>query len=111
MQLIQKIGVQAQYEELFECRKWAAKIPFIPMKDGWEIAIIPPFAGATARFMIRLKDQEKTLSVYLDCYDNLGFVEEPYWELYPNFKGDAERFLMDEIDDLVESIDKCLNEK
>lgn len=90
-------------EEEMEWRKWMKRIPAIPAKDGWKIKPLPPFGGAVARFRVELPSGESK-SVYLDCYDNLGCVGEPYWEVYP-VGDDVSRCLIDEVDQLVNLIE------
>ena len=69
--------------EQFEWKKWANQIPFIKFPDDWVVQVIPPFAGAIARFVVKEATGNHKVSVYLDCYDMLGFNETPYWEIYP----------------------------
>ena len=78
-------------------------IPIINFKSEWDVKIIPPFAGAVARFLI-IKDNKRICSVYLDWYDRLGYVGEPYYELYP-FEDDVKRYLLSETKELIEDID------
>lgn len=90
--------------ELFEWDKWREEIPFINFPERFEVKIIPPFAGAVARFQIRDKEYRDTwVSVYLDCYDALGYYGEPYWEIYP-YNEDVYRCRMNDIDELIEVI-------
>ena len=93
-----------QIRELFEWDKWREKIPFINFPERFEVKIIPPFGGAVARFQIRDKEYEDTwVSVYLDCYDLLGYYGEPYWEIYP-YNEDIYRCGMNETDELIKAI-------
>jgi hypothetical protein len=91
--------------------KWlelSGTIPYLNFKNDWNVSITPPFGGAIARF--RVKYKEKFISVYLDCFDSLGYMGEPYWEIYP--VGDDEttaRFLINETDELISAIDEELN--
>jgi len=88
-------------------REWAFKIPFIQLKENWVISIIPPFCGAVARFRVRNNDNGKTCSVYLDCFDELGCVGQPYWEVYPIYD-DCSRCYLNEVDELIELIEESL---
>lgn len=98
--------INLEYRESW--REWVEKIPYIPFKPDWEVAVIPPFSGALVRFRVRLRsDENATVSVYLDVDDNLGYMGKPYWEIYPYY-GDTHRSLLDEIDDLVLKIDESL---
>lgn len=92
-------------EEKEQWRQWCDKIPFIPFPDGWQIQIIPPFVGAMARFRVRLPQHKEgdSVSIYLDCFDRLGFFGEPYWEVYP-YQGDTGRCPMADVKTLIEMI-------
>lgn len=87
-------------------REWSRNIPAISFDAGWAVKVIPPFAGAMARFIVE-KDG-KTASVYLDCYDSLGYVGKPYWEVYP-VDGDTGRCLMNETDELLALIRRAID--
>ena len=89
-----------------EWKKWVKEIPAIEFKSDWKVKIIPPFAGAIVRFYIDKGD--KHISVYLDCFDNLGCVGEPYWEIFP-YKDDVARILMNDVDELVSLISEVLD--
>lgn len=107
MSLTERINLEFQES----WREWVEKIPYIPFKPEWEVAVIPPFSGALVRFRVRLKaDKNASVSVYLDVADNLGYMGKPYWEIYPYFE-DTCRFLLDEIDDLVLKIDESLQQQ
>ena len=93
-----------------ECQeKWKeiiSQIPSLKFKKKWEVIIIPPFAGAVARFLIAKKG-EHICSVYLDWYKRLGFCGgEPYYEIYPNLEGDTSRYTLNQTDELLKEIDK-----
>jgi hypothetical protein len=90
-------------EEKDDWRGWLHKIPFIPVKPGWLIQPCPPFSGAVARFRVKLPDG-RVKSVYFDGYDRLGFMNAPYWEVYP-VEGDCGRCMQDEVDKLIELIE------
>jgi hypothetical protein len=77
------------------------EIPSLTFPQGYEVKIIPPFAGAVARFYVGKPGTAKWVSVYLDWFDRLGCVGQPYWELYPNQEGDTERFLLQETAELM----------
>lgn len=88
---------------------WIEKIPFLKFPSDWEIKIIPPFAGAMARFQARLG--KASVSVYLDVYENLGFFGgEPYWEIYP-YNEDIYRVHMDDTDELIKRISESFIEQ
>lgn len=99
---------RAHMENKYEWRKWTKDIPAIPVKPDWMMKVIPPFGGAVARFQVQIADA--WVSVYLDCYDELGIVGQPYWEVYP-VNGDTARVLMNDVDELVDIIDEALNKQ
>ena len=89
-----------------EWREWIDKIPFITFPSDWKIKVIPPFGGAIARFQVR-KD-EKQVSVYLDCYNALGYFDGPYWEIYP-YQEDIGRTGINNTEELLQMIQESLN--
>ena len=68
-------------EKAYEYHKWLMEMPPLHFKENWKVTIVPPFHGAIVRFYVDYKD--KHVSCYLDCYDELGYYGEPYWEIYP----------------------------
>ena len=84
------------YSEVMEHDKWRSRIPEIPMREGWYVKVLPPTMGALCRIRIN------GYSIYLDCYDILGFVGKPYWEIYDGT--DCTRFLLDETEELADFI-------
>lgn len=98
-------------DEKFEWRKWIHEIPYIPTKIDWLMQPIPPFGTGVARFCIRHKDHPLTrVSIYLDCYDIAGLVGEPYWEIHP-IDGDCERFMLNNVEQLADGIQRSLDEQ
>lgn len=91
----------AKSEHILGYRKWQCEIPFIKFEPEWEVKVIPPFGGAVVRFVAQYNN--KRVSVYLDCYDNLGWVGEPYWEIYP-YHGETFRTGMNNVGELVAAI-------
>ena len=85
---------------------WYDKIPHVPFNKEWDVRAVPAFGGAIVRY--RIQHQGAEVSVYLDAYDRLGCVGEPYWEIYPNPHGECDRFLMNEVGDLVAGIDAAI---
>ena len=75
---IESLKDRYNVEKREEWRRWCEEIPELQFPSSWNVKIIPPFGGAMVRFIINEK-----ISVYLDCYDSLGFMGEPYWEIYP----------------------------
>jgi len=67
-------------------RDWSKSAPWLQFPPELEVKIIPPFGGAMARFMVRFAnstDADRHVSVYWDVFDNLGYMDRPYWEIYP----------------------------
>lgn len=98
-----------QCEKSFKWREWVFKIPSINFPSHWNVKIIPPFAGAMIRFMVSTEKMKKkeSISVYLDCYNMLGYMPEPYWEAYsPSSSDSPERFFMKDVNKLISYINK-----
>lgn len=102
----QRMYAQIEWDTYFEAREWGPKIPYLKFPSDCEVKVIPPFGGANVRFLV--KKNEKVISVYLDCYANLGAMDVPYWEIYP-YQGDTYRCFLNEADDLMEKIEEELN--
>ena len=86
-------------------QKWTELIqsfPWISFPADWQVRVIPPFSGATARFYLRLPGGEE-VSVYADHFNALGYYGGPYWEVYP-YKGDVGRCDLDDVDELLRMI-------
>lgn len=103
-------------EREYETRKWSGEIPFIELPEGYKFRPIPNFGGSVARFLAS-KNGEKSVSIYLDCYEELGlfsFGEDdepiPYWEVYPTQDGNNFRCEMNEVDRLVQAIVEALED-
>lgn len=107
-----KYKARSIVEKEYEWMKWVKEVPSLTFKEDWNVKIIPPFAGAVARFQIKHREDEDTfISVYLDCYNELGCFGEPYWELYPYVCDEYEdvyRVRMNDTQELLEVIDKQL---
>jgi len=86
--------------------KWIKEIPHLHFKQDWKVKIIPPFGGAIARFWIDKGDNH--VSVYLDCYDKLGYFGAPYWEVYP-YEEDVYRVAMNDTDELLKIIAEVID--
>lgn len=95
---------------LMDWSSWREGIPFIRFPKTWHIKVIPPSGGAVVRFLTMNKGN--IISVFLDCYDLLGSLEpvtnfgQPYWEIYPDSRGDASRFHIDDITGLLTEMRK-----
>lgn len=90
-----------EYSQTMEHSKWVKEIPYLKFPSDWEVQISPPFAGAVVRF--RIKSKGKDISIYLDCYDTLGCVGQPYWEIYPH-NNDTYRCYLNETEELLKEI-------
>lgn len=101
---------QKTLSDEYEYPKWAKEIPFIELPEGYMFKPIPNFSGSVVRFLAKKKGEGKEVSIYLDCYDELGLVGQPYWEVYP-VDGDTARFYMEEVDELSKTIVEALNER
>lgn len=89
-------------------REICKSVPTLHFKPEWEVKIIPPFSGAMARFTVDYNG--KRVSVYLDWYSRLGYVNVPYYELYP-FNGDIKRYYLNETEELMKDIEAVLEDK
>lgn len=98
--------------KLEAAEKWrdcVAKIPSIKFPADCSVKVIPPFGGAIARFLVCKNNKE--VSVYLDFYDALGFMNEtPYYEIHPNKEGDCSRFFLNETEQMIQEITEVLND-
>jgi hypothetical protein len=97
---------RARIEDAEDWRGAIDTMPFIKFPADWEVQVIPPFAGATVRFRVRLPSGVEK-SIYLDSHDRLGFVGEPYWEVYP-CDGDTGQCLKAEIAELLKLIESAV---
>lgn len=97
-------------EKVFSWHHWIEKIPYISFPDNWEVQITPPFGGAIVRFRVKEKGYKHWISIYLDCYDVIGFYNGPYWEIYPHM-GDTYRVSMENTDELIEKIKEALSKE
>lgn len=96
-----------QVENQEKWKEIIKEIPTLNFKKEWNIRIIPPFGGAMARFVIEYNN--KSISVYLDFYDRLGVVWQPYYEMYDG--ANTIRYYLNESDEMMNDIDKVLNGK
>ena len=97
-----RIAVETEEEWL----KWAQEIPTLNFPKEYNVKIIPPSTGAIVRFVVMADDAR--VSVYLDCYDNLGIFGEPYWEIYP-LENDCWRYPMNDTEELMKGIRDSIN--
>lgn len=97
-----------RYSQIMEHSKWRKEIPYIQFPADWQVQICPPFAGAVVRF--RIKKDKADVSIYLDCYDNLGCYEAPYWEVYPH-EEDVYRCDMLDTESLLKAITRSIEQQ
>lgn len=91
-------------------RETARRMPWLSFPPAWEVQVIGPFAGAAARFCVRLKENPETeVSVYADFDESLGRWGGPYWEVYP-VDGDTWRSDIDNTSELMATIGAALRE-
>lgn len=95
-------------ERDYQFREWGNVIPSLNFPSEWKIHIVPPYAGALIRFIVKHKDI--SVSVYLDGYSQLGSMRNPYWEIYPDSTGNGARYGLNDIDELLAGIKKSLEE-
>lgn len=98
-----------EIEEKLQWRLLGAEVPFLDIPRNLQIKIIPPFAGASMRFLARdKKNPDKAISVYFDAHNSLGFMGCPYWEIYPNHEDSNQRFVVGEENQMFLAIQKAL---
>ena len=107
---ISRYSRRLEMEAVEDWHSWRAKIPSLNFKESWAVKIIPPFAGAMARFIVENPETKRMVSVYLDCFDRLGVEEGPYWEMYLLGRdSDLFRFKMEDTDSLMKTISSTLD--
>lgn len=111
----ESVLAQERVAKDFEWQKWAIEIPTLKFREHWDVRIIPPLTGAMIRFRVssaamrEKRGPNASISVYLDCYDNLGCMNQPYWEIYP-VEDDTRRYLLNETTQLTEGIAYAMGE-
>jgi hypothetical protein len=98
----------SEYEKQMEHHKWKEEIPYIQFPTDWKVQIVPAFGGAVVRFKVQKDDM--VVSVYLDCYDKLGYYGSPYWEVFPHGE-DVFRCGMLETESLLNAITNSFSER
>lgn len=89
-------------------RERVRDVPFVKFDPEWEVAVIPPFGGVDARFLVKFG--KAGVSVYLDFYNNAGYMPGPYWEVYPH-DGDCFRAMLTEPDELLRGIRESIEQQ
>src|SRR5258706_11525083 len=107
--MLDRIELSHRCGEAFEWDKWCIEIPYLQFPNDWKVKAVPPFQGAVIRYRITKEGLNRFVSVYLDCYDWLGCVNKPYWEIYESANGDCERFLMNDTKELLNAIQRALD--
>jgi len=86
-------------------QKWREEIehiPYIQFPSDWKVKVIPPFADAVVRFIVKLPCGADK-SIYLDSRESLGYYGSPYWEVY-KYRGDVGRCDRDDVNELLRMI-------
>ncbi len=115
-EIMNEITALSIIEKKYDWLKWVKEIPFISFRPEWKVRIIPPFNRAIVRFVVSDMTEKKWVSVYLDCYNHLGYYTDaeghpkPYWEVYP-VDGDTARCSMNDIKTLLKDIQRSLDEQ
>lgn len=78
MSTVQRYEIEAQEHWRDFC-----DMPFIDLRQGYQIRILPPFGGAMYRFCILHTTSGKEYSIYFDAHEALGIYGKPYCEVYP----------------------------
>lgn len=106
------------YDQNFETAEWSCRLPFLKFKEGWLVKIVPPMSGAVVRFKVTTKELQKyeeCVSIYFDAYIRLGYMDRPYWEIFPNSETtedderDIARFLLGDEESMIIEIESSLN--
>ena len=111
--MLHRSMLSQKMRETFEWDKWRKEIPYINFPANFLVKITPPVTNAVIRFRVADKSapEKGDISVYLDCYDALGYFGAPYWEIYPNKEGDTERYAMNDVDGLIDGLREALETK
>jgi|WetSurMetagenome_2_1015567.scaffolds.fasta_scaffold03410_3 hypothetical protein len=104
---MRRIKASHEWDQAYESRSWLPRIPYISFPSEWSIQMTPPFLNAIVRFQVRYLNAN--VSVYLDGYGMLGYVSIPYWEIHPDEEGDAARYPMEDITELLAAIQRSLD--
>lgn len=94
---------------LEDAEGWDDAIPLAPklkFPSDWEVQIIPPFCGALMRFIAHKGG--KSVSVYADYNEALGFYGEPHWEIYPDVDDENVRFALADTEEMLAAVDASL---
>ena len=78
-------------------RSSKAEYDIPPMPKWVGIEVIYPFLGAAARVLFYDRSNNAVVVyTYLDIDNNLGFMDGPYFEIYPSKNDDAPRFCLED---------------
>jgi hypothetical protein len=89
-------------DSLDKVDQWMRAIPPIHFKEEWAVRSLPGTFGAMSRIWIN-----NDVSIYLDVYDRLGFMGQPYWEIYDG--RETIRFPMNDVNGLLECINRAVS--
>lgn len=106
---ISKYAQRSDLERDEDWGKHGSEAPTFNFPVEWGVKIIPPFAGALMRFTVTVGTAQ--VSIYYDPLCKLGCMNNPYWEIYPAIGGDAERFLNDQMDAMMDSIQASIDDQ
>jgi hypothetical protein len=89
------------------------KIPAFSLPERCTVRVIPPFAGAAARFLVYPDGADFCVSVYLDIDGSLGwFMRDdkyvPYWEVFGE-RNEPDRCAMEDVEELERLIKRQMH--
>ena len=72
------LHIARRFKELF------GGIPPMKLEKDWEIGLQSAWNGVIVRFSIENTKTNRSVSVYLDAFDQAGSLQKdkPYWEIY-----------------------------
>ncbi|OJW21229.1 MAG: hypothetical protein BGO49_24775 [Planctomycetales bacterium 71-10] len=94
----------ALFGDYGEARTQIEALPWLTLPPGFSFKVTFPFGGAAARFRVcKTGAPDRSISIYLDVKNVLGYCHGPYWEAYP-IDGDAARFSIEDGEGLIAAI-------
>jgi len=101
--------VSMKYDEAFETKRWNVELPYLKFPSHWQVKIVPPNTMAVIRFRVKTDKSKDSISIYFDGYNLLGYMNGPYWEIYP-IDDDTERFYLGEEQEMLRRIEVALQQ-
>lgn len=90
-------------------QEFGDQINFLEIPENLLVKAIPAFGGAVIRYLFTDKlTKSKNVSVYFDCEDRLGYMGQPYYEIY--LCNEPERFLVGQEKEMIEAVERLLKE-